>query len=453
MSLISIALSGTQATQIAMATVGQNVANSMTDGYTRQGTLLVALGTTRVGVSAGDGVQVSSLQRFSDGYKNLQLWQAASDLGRRESAQPYLTQLERVMGDEAGGIGGGIDELFAAFNAASVEPTSTPLRQQVLSAADALSQRFVNLQQMLANQRSAIEQQRGSLTTQVTTLAGGIAALNKQIAAAQASGSNASALLDERDRKIDSLSSLVAVQVVPQSDGSSSVSLRNGMPLVVGGRAAEVAMDHGTPPAVTLSFANQDYTVGNDVLGGQLAGLGEYVGKVLKPMSDSVASLASQIASAVNTTLATGYDLSGNAGQPLFQFDAGTGRIAVNGTLTADQLAFSSDAAKPGNSDVLQTLIGLPNQSVSLSLLGSVQLRDACSQLLGDLGSRSAQNKAALTTAETVRDQAEQNWKSTSGVNRDEEAANLLQYQQMYQANLKVIAVAGELFDAALQMF
>ncbi|WP_043820908.1 flagellar basal body protein, partial [Rubrivivax gelatinosus] len=63
MSLISIALSGTQATQIAMATVGQNVANSMTDGYTRQGTLLVALGTTRVGVSAGDGVQVGSLQR------------------------------------------------------------------------------------------------------------------------------------------------------------------------------------------------------------------------------------------------------------------------------------------------------------------------------------------------------------------------------------------------------
>ncbi|MBZ8142742.1 flagellar hook-associated protein FlgK [Rubrivivax gelatinosus] len=453
MSIISIALTGAQATQIALATVSQNVANSKTDGYTRQGTLLTALGSTRGGISAGDGVQVSSLQRFSDGYKNLQLWQSASELGQRQSSQPYLSQLERVMGDEEGGIGGGIDELFTALNAASVEPTSTPLRQQVISAADALSQRFVSLQQTLANQRSAIEQQRGSLAGQVSTLATGIADLNRQIASAQATGGGTSALQDERDRKIDALSSLAAVQVVEQPDGTRNVSLRNGMPLVVGARAASIEMNPGSPPTVTIAFASQSYTASGEVLGGQLGGLDDYLAKVLTPMADSVAQLASQIASSVNSTLAGGFDLDGNAGGALFQFDAGTGRIAVNPALTARQLGFSSDASKPGNSDVLQQLVELPTQSVTLPQLGSVQLRDACSQLLGDLGSRSAQNQAALATAETVRDQAEQNWKSTSGVNDDEEAASLIQYQQMYQANLKVIAVANELFDSTLQMF
>jgi len=51
-----------------------------------------------------------------------------------------------------------------------------------------------------------------------------------------------------------------------------------------------------------------------------------------------------------------------------------------------------------------------------------------------------------------VRNQAEESWKSTSGVNTDEEAINLMQYQQMYQANMKVIAVANELFDSTLAL-
>jgi flagellar hook-associated protein 1 FlgK len=51
-----------------------------------------------------------------------------------------------------------------------------------------------------------------------------------------------------------------------------------------------------------------------------------------------------------------------------------------------------------------------------------------------------------------VRNQSEANWRSTSAVNTDEEAVNLMQYQQMYQANMKVITVANELFDSLLQM-
>jgi flagellar hook-associated protein 1 FlgK len=49
--------------------------------------------------------------------------------------------------------------------------------------------------------------------------------------------------------------------------------------------------------------------------------------------------------------------------------------------------------------------------------------------------------------------QENQSWASTSAVNRDEEAINLIEYQNMYQANMKVISVANTLFDATLQMF
>jgi flagellar hook-associated protein 1 FlgK len=81
-----------------------------------------------------------------------------------------------------------------------------------------------------------------------------------------------------------------------------------------------------------------------------------------------------------------------------------------------------------------------------------VLLGDVYTQLVGKLGMASQANQTAMTTAQTVRDQADANWKSTSGVNEDEEAVNLMQYQQMYNANMKVITVANELFDAMLQM-
>jgi flagellar hook-associated protein 1 FlgK len=84
--------------------------------------------------------------------------------------------------------------------------------------------------------------------------------------------------------------------------------------------------------------------------------------------------------------------------------------------------------------------------------LGSVLMGDANTQLIGRVAMQSQQNQASLATAETVRNQAEESWKSTSGVNKDEEAVSLMQYQQMYQANLKVIAVANQLFDSTLAM-
>lgn len=79
-------------------------------------------------------------------------------------------------------------------------------------------------------------------------------------------------------------------------------------------------------------------------------------------------------------------------------------------------------------------------------------LGDVYTQLVSRLGTSSQQNSTALSVAETVRVYAESNWKSTSGVNEDEEAINLVQYQQMYQANMKVIAVSNELFDSTLAM-
>lgn len=457
MALIVNGLSGALAAQAALNAASQNIANVMTPGYTRQGALLAAVSPKQAGaLNAGSGVAVPALLRFSDGYKSLQMWQAASALGERATVQPYLSQLEQVVGNDAASINSGLDAFFGALNAASVDPSSSPLRQQVLTAADALAQRFNSLNQVLSNQRAAVYQQRVATVDGINNLTTAVASLNREIALTRASGINPSGLIDERDQKIDALAKLVALQVVDQPDGSRSLSLRSGQPLVVGAIAAKLAVQ-GEPDGsqtLELAFAKESFKLDAANLGGELGGLDDFERRVLTPLMTSVTDMAKALSERTNAQLALGYALDGAPGKPLFEFDATstTVMLRVVDGLVAKDLAFSTDPALPGDSGNLLELIELKSQPVGLASLGTVLFGDAVTQLVGKLGMDSQQNQAGLVTAQTVRNQAEESWKSTSGVNSDEEAITIMQFQQMYQANMKVIAVANELFDSTLAM-
>jgi len=452
--ITNIALSGAQAAQAALAVASQNVANLMTPGYTRQGILLSAvsgLGGTKL---AGSGVNVSALLRFADGYKSQQLWSAASNLGQYSVSQPYLTQLESVMGNGTSNIDSGLDAFFAALNAATVDPTSSPLRQQVITAADALAQRFNSLNQLLVNQRASVFSQREAVVAQANSLAVGIAALNEQIAGTHGTEVNASGLVDERDRKIDELAGLIGIQVVDQADGSRSVSLRSGQPLVIGSLAGSLSLQANPNGSQTLklSFVQETFTLPTTNLGGRLGGLADFENQELLPLMQSIQEMAQQVASRTNTQLAAGFALNGSVGTSLFEAAPTSGIMQVRSGILGQDLAFSGNAELPGDSSNLLALVALKEQPVTLTTLGSVLLSDAHAQLVGRLAMDSQKNQVALSTSTTVRNQAEESWKSTSGVSEDEEAINLMQYLRMYEANMKVVSVANQLLDSTLAM-
>jgi flagellar hook-associated protein 1 FlgK len=273
--------------------------------------------------------------------------------------------------------------------------------------------------------------------------------------AASAVGTNVSALIDERDMAIDSLSQLAGIEVLEQPDGSRSVSLKSGQPLVAGNVAATLGIDTTSgSPQMQVTFARSVYGVDDAALGGQIGGLGTFEKNILAPLQESIVSMATQLADKINTQLGAGTDSAGNPGKPLFQINGGGagGILSVTAGYTTDDLALSTDGT-PGDSGNLQLLVDIKNQSISLPSVGTVILGDADTQLVGKLGIDSQQNKSLLNTAQTIRQQSEDDWASTSGVNRDEEAMNLVEFQNMYQANMKVIAVANSLFDATLSMF
>lgn len=466
MSMINNALSGAQAAQAALSTTSQNIANVMTPGYSRQGVQLASRQINAHGANAGAGVAVTSLVRFNDDFKSMQLWSAASKLGQANAPQAYLDQLEQVMSDDTSNINKGLDVFFAALNAASVQPDSMPLREQVLTAADGLAKRFSSLQTLLQNQRDAVAEQRDSVVLQINTLSADIALLNQKIASAQAVGIPPAGLMDSRDQSIDKLAALVGIQVTRQDDGSCHVSLKSGQPLVMGGDSARLKAERNNDGSHTLKldFASTSFTVVGDDFGGQLGGLENFERQSLVTTEQTLRELATGIASSFNTQLAAGCvpPAALGTGQPLFEDPATNGgRLKVTSLQAAD-LAFSLDPNAVGDSRNLAELVKLKDKKLSFTVFdslgrpqptpGQVVMSDAYTQLVGKMGVASQQNIAAQSTAQTVRDQADASWKSTSGVNTDEEATNLMQYQQMYQANMKVIAVANELFDSTLAM-
>ena len=454
MSILSNALSGSNAAQAALGAASQNIANLQTPGYTRQGVLLTSLGSGEGVRSAGSGVEIGALMRFSDAYKNQQMWRAASDQGARAQTQPYLTQLERIMGDDGSSISKGIDGFFTALNATAVDPTSTPLRQQIITSADAMAQNFNSIANVMSNQLLSLNQQRAAIVPQANTALQNIASLNQRISTSVAAGTNVSAMIDARDQLIDGLAAQMGIDVLDQPDGSRNIALKSGQPLVIGSLAATLSsnMTSTGDQTLTLDFAKSSYNLDPVAIGGQMGGLGDFEQNTLKPLQQSLQDMATQLTSKVNTQLALGTTMApppGNNGTALLVY--ANGKLGITPGFNAKDLALSLTGAA-GDSGNLQKLIDIKNQPISVSWVGNVLMSDADTQLVGKLGIYSQQNQALLKTSNTVRAQAVDDWKSTSGVNKDEEAMNLVEFQNMYQANMKVISVANTLFDATLQM-
>lgn len=450
MNMINIGYSGVLTAQVELNVTAQNTANAMTDGYTRQVTV-----TSTIGASAGFGVQVDSIRRVSNQYQVNQVWYAASDYGYYNTQQEYLTQLETVLSDENSSLSGGFDNFFAALNEATTSPDDSALREQVISESGALALRIDNTLDYIDSQSSEIVNQEQVMVAQVNALTSGIASYNQQITEAEANGDNASALYDARDQLVEQLSGIMDVQVNIDDDGNYNVMLQNGQPLVSGQESSTIELETNVDGTqnMSLTFAGTTSNMSTDT-GGSLGALFDYQNEVLTPLSGGINSMAEQFADAVNKQLSEGYDLNGNSGVPLFIYDedSADGPLEVNPDITTDELAFSSSPDESGNSDNLQALINISTEPMEIEGLGSVTVGDACSSIISNIGIYSQQNQTESTAAANIYFEAQNQQSGVSGVSMNEEAVNLITYQQIYEANLKVISTGAEIFDSVLEM-
>ncbi|QCT98387.1 flagellar hook-associated protein FlgK [Stutzerimonas degradans] len=455
MSILSqIGYSGVRASQIALSATGQNIANVNTPGFSRLAPELHSLGG-QTASSIGGGVQVSSIRRLSNDFQNQQLWRASTEKNYYGTSQQYLTALEGLLDSEGSSVSVGLDNFYAALSEASSTPESIALRQQILSEAKQLAQRFNGLNANIDTQLGALEGQRVAMVSEINGLSSNIAELNAQILEMESSGRDTATLRDYRENLIKDLSQYAGIRVQEAADGSLGVSLVNGQPLVAGNTAGQLQVSENLAgeQELTLVFAKTSFPLIQDGLGGSLGALYDMEYGALRPAQDDLHAMADALAQAVNDTLAGGFDLNGNPGQPLFVYNpASTSGMLAIGTLSTQELALSSVAGEVGNNQTLLALLGTKTTSVTVGG-DAVPLNDAYAGLVGRIASASRQNQADHAAATTVAEQAQAQRDSVSAVNLDEEAVNLMAYEQAYQANMKVISTSNELFNAVLAMF
>ncbi|WP_404439299.1 flagellar hook-associated protein FlgK [Stutzerimonas chloritidismutans] len=449
-----IGYSGVRASQIALSATGQNIANVNTPGFSRLAPDLHSLGG-QTSVSIGGGVQVSSIRRLSNDFQNQQLWRASTDKNYFNTNQQYLTALEGLIDSEGSSVSVGLDNFFAALSEASSTPESIALRQQIIGEAKQLAQRFNGLNSNIGIQLNALQGQRVAMTSEINGLSGNIAELNAQIREMESSGRDTATLRDYRENLVKDLSQYAGIRVQEAPDGTLSVSLANGQPLVAGATAGQLKVNENLAgeQEMTLVFAKTTFPLTQQGLGGSLGSLYDMEYGALRPAQQDLHDMAKALSERVNDTLAGGTDINGNPGQALFVHNPGSisGMLEVK-ALAAAELAFSSVAGEVGNNKTLLQLLDLKSQGINVAG-NTVPLNDAYAGLVGRVASASRQNQADLSAATTVAEQAQAQRDSVSAVNLDEEAVNLMAYEQAYQANMKVISTSNDLFNAVLAMF
>jgi flagellar hook-associated protein 1 len=455
MSLLNqIALSGVRAAQVAIATTGQNIANVNTPGFSRLNTITASLSGAG-GLNVGGGVEVSSIRRMASEFKNQQMWRATTEQNYYGARQDYLTALESLMVGEGSSISVGLDQFFAALSETSATPNSIALRQQVLAEAGNLAQRFNGLSSNINAQLQALHEQRTAMATEINGMTDNIAKLNKKIVETEAVKGDTTALRDHRDSLVKDLSQYSSIRVNETPDGALNVSLANGQPLVSGISAGQlqITLTATGEQQVDLSFLGTSFPLKQDGFGGAFGGLYDVEYGELRSNMTALHEMADQFAQKINDTLVTGFDLAGNPGTTLLTYDpTSTTKLLQVNNLAPEELAFSSVAGETGNNEVLLNLLAIKGQNITLNG-SSVTLNDAYTGLLGQVASNSRQNQADLNSTTTVAQQAQSQRDSVSAVSLDEEAVDLMTYQQAYQANMKVISTANRLFDDMLAAF
>lgn len=154
-----------------------------------------------------------------------------------------------------------------------------------------------------------------------------------------------------------------------------------------------------------------------------------------------------------------GYDVTGVAGGPLAydpateangkDFTLGGFSFSVGGTpQDGDALVIENNTSGTGDNRNALALAGLQTERTLSGGLSSYQ--EAYGAVVGDLALQSQRAQTGLTTETILLEQATAARDSVSGVNLDEEAANLIRYQQAYQAAAQIISIADQLFQTLI---
>ncbi|MCK8464094.1 flagellar hook-associated protein FlgK [Aliiroseovarius sp. S1339] len=476
----SNALSGLTASSRAAELVSSNVANAMTEGY---GARSLELSSRTLGGS-GSGVRIDGVRRQVDevliGDRRL----ADAAIGYHGAQEQFLEGLMQVIGtpDQPGSLSGHMAQFEAALIEAAARPESDARLSAVLNAAENLTGHLKGTSDHIQKVRLDADH---AIARQVAALNAGledVRSINVKIQEARSRGVDPSGLMDLRQMKIDELSPIVPLKQLPRENGMIAL-ITTGGTLLLDGKPAqlgftsvntvvpEMTLAGGALSGLTINGLPVDVGGGRSLIaGGSLAGQFE--------VRDSVAVTAQQRIDGFARDLVERFqdpalDPTRAPGGPGMFTDGGAAFVATDEIALSSRLAINA-AVDPvqggalwrlrdglgaasqgnvGNASLLNKLadaLGAARVPVSGGFSGVARASAGlASDLLSLVSSDKLQSETRLGFA-TAQHQTLRQMELSKGVDTDAEMQKLMQIEQAYAANARVISTADEMIQTIL---
>ena len=482
--LLNIGKSGLFTAKQSMSTTSHNIANANTEGYSRQ----EVRSETGIALQEGDyvlgtGAEVQSIKRSHDELVEKKLNSSITNHKFNSERTLQLSHVEEIFNEiNSEGMNKVLNRFFNSFRELSNQPENETVRTVVKENAKIVVGDFHRIQKSLDDVRASINKKISLSVDEINGLTKNIAKLNKEINIQEVSGGMANDLRDQRDRAVRTLTEYFPISTYSDNEGQFVVSIEGVGSIVAGGLSQELSVGSMVKPGgnsadkgdVQIFFASRPGVSMSDnikggILGAQLKTRNEEIGGLEKQVDE----LAHGLVLATNAIHRRGFanhpvptDAQGNpipnaAGRQVtginffkepLDLKRAAEYIQLSDEVESDvnNIATALEPNKPGDNRIALAVSKLQHEKVLGG--GTTTFEEQYLKSVGNIGLQAGKSKIDEEQSHGILAQAKSFKERLAGVSLDEEAANMVRYQNAYEASAKVIRASDEMFKAVLNL-
>lgn len=437
--------------QLNLQTIGHNIANVDTPGYSRQ---RVSVTTTSPEYNAfgsvGTGVKASDIRHIKDIFLNEQYRQSSKELGEWSYKEKIYTQIETIFNEPNDNtLGDLITNFWNAWYDFANNPESST-RQQIVSQTNLLNQGFRDMAIQLDTIRDSVDLEISAYSSDINQLTSEIATINHQIGKLELGGTMANDLRDQRDLLVDQLAQIIDVNTIEQPNGQITVYV-GAMSIVNGNEALPIEVKVENEDG---KLTHNLYWGGTDVLlsnqRGELAALIESRDKIIPKYTEELDKVAQSIISQVNAIHENGMTADGATGIEFFDSSKRTAyTISLSEDIINDYNNIVSSASGLESDNRLAIEIAALNTKGVLNN-GTASIKDYYNELVGNIGIETREATSYAENYSLILEQVEFSKESVQGVSIDEEMTNMVKAQHSYDAAARIITTMDQALDTVI---
>jgi len=443
-----------------LSIINHNIANANTPGYSRQRVNMAARGSM-LGLfsSGGSGVDVTGIQRLTDGFMLGQLGRARADQGEQQAMARSYGTLEILFGEPVDDVMGesGLGDAISGFLSGwqpvinpELETNEADMRGLIIESAGVLTHRFHTLTEGIGEEASSLQTDLNHKVEELNSIIATVAQFNAQLGSGSLSESVRNDILDSRQIHLERLAALAGATWESDEQGHLRVYL-GGRVLVdnTSHHGLETRLE-GTPSDGLrhMSILSEAGDVAINLPGGEMKGLLHMLNEEIPSMQDQLDRLAANLIAEVNSI----HQAAGGDGGGGVDFFVGqdAASIAINPVILSHPDMVSLTGTLADGRDIASAMFDLQTQALDSE--SGMTIEGLYATMVGNLGARSASAAQLSSVAQRLTEGMEEKLASTAGVSLDEELANMMVAQTNYQAASKVITMVDELLATVLSM-